>query len=50
MSDSACKITLDLHFEYAGALVKATLGPLFNQAANAMVDAFCQRAKETWRG
>ena len=50
LSDSACKITLDLHFEYAGALVKATLGPLFNQAANAMVDAFCQRAKETWRG
>jgi len=22
------------------------LGPLFNQAANTMVDAFCQRAKE----
>ena len=50
LGDSACKITLDLHFEYAGALVKATLGPLFNQAANAMVDAFCQRAKETWGG
>jgi ribosome-associated toxin RatA of RatAB toxin-antitoxin module len=24
----------------------ATLGPLFNQAANTMVDAFCQRAKQ----
>ncbi len=48
LSDKACKITLDLSFEYSGALVKATLGPLFNQAANTMVDAFCQRAKQLY--
>jgi ribosome-associated toxin RatA of RatAB toxin-antitoxin module len=35
-----------LTFDYAGPLVKATLGPLFNQAANTLVDAFCQRAKQ----
>ncbi len=45
---SACKITLDLTFDYAGPLVKATLGPLFTQAANTMVDAFCQRAKQLY--
>ena len=28
--------------------VKATLGPLFNQAANTLVDAFCQRAKQLY--
>ncbi|MWV11700.1 type II toxin-antitoxin system RatA family toxin [Pseudomonas sp. R-28-1W-6] len=46
LGDKACKISLDLTFDYAGPLVKATLGPLFNQAANTLVDAFCQRAKQ----
>ena len=46
LGDKACKISLDMTFDYAGPLVKATLGPLFNQAANTLVDAFCQRAKQ----
>ena len=46
LGDKACKISLDLTFDYAGPLVRATLGPLFNQATNTMVDAFCQRAKQ----
>ncbi len=46
LGDKACKISLDLTFDYAGPLVKATLGPLFTQAANPLVDAFCQRAKQ----
>ncbi|TBU95713.1 type II toxin-antitoxin system RatA family toxin [Stutzerimonas kirkiae] len=45
LGEKACKISLDLTFEYAGPLVRATLGPLFNQAANTLVDAFCERAK-----
>lgn len=45
LTAAACKISLDLSFDYSGQLVKATLGPLFNQAANTMVDAFCERAK-----
>ncbi len=48
LTDKACKISLDLSFEYAGPLVRATLGPLFNQAANTLVDAFCQRAKQLY--
>ena len=48
LGDKACKISLDLTFDYAGPLVRATLGPLFNQAANTMVDAFCQRAKKLY--
>jgi ribosome-associated toxin RatA of RatAB toxin-antitoxin module len=46
LGEQACKISLDLSFDYAGPLVKATLGPLFNQAANTLVDAFCQRVKQ----
>ena len=46
LGEKACKISLDLTFEYAGPLVKATLGPLFTQAANTLVDAFCQRANQ----
>ena len=48
LGDKACKISLDLTFDYAGSLVRATLGPLFTQAANTMVDAFCQRAKQLY--
>ena len=48
LGEKACKISLDLTFEYAGPLVKATLGPLFTQAANTLVDAFCQRAKQLY--
>jgi ribosome-associated toxin RatA of RatAB toxin-antitoxin module len=48
LGDKACKISLDLTFDYAGPLVRATLGPLFNQAANTLVDAFCQRAKQLY--
>ncbi|MEH6485016.1 MULTISPECIES: type II toxin-antitoxin system RatA family toxin [Pseudomonas] len=48
LGDRACKISLDMQFDYAGSLVRATLGPLFNQAANTLVDAFCQRAKDLY--
>ena len=48
LGEKACKISLDLTFDYAGPLVRATLGPLFTQAANTMVDAFCQRAKQLY--
>ena len=50
LSDHACKISLDLQFSYSGPVVKATLGPLFNHAANTLVDAFSQRAKELYGG
>ena len=48
LGDKACKISMDMTFDYAGPMVRATLGPLFNQAANTMVDAFCLRAKQLY--
>ncbi|MFT0212133.1 type II toxin-antitoxin system RatA family toxin [Pseudomonas sp. F1_0610] len=48
LNESACKISLEMDFDYKGMLIKATLGPLFTQAANTMVDAFCARAKQLY--
>ena len=48
LNEQACKITLDLQFNYSGTLVKATLGPLFKHAANTMVEAFSKRAHELY--
>lgn len=50
LTEQACKISLDLHFSYSGPIVKATLGPLFNHAANTLVEAFVGRAKELYGG
>lgn len=41
----ACKVTLDLEYEFSNALLAMTVGPVFNQVANKLVDAFCQRAE-----
>lgn len=48
LNEQACKMSLELEFDYSGALIRATLGPLFTHAANSMVDAFCQRAKQLY--
>lgn len=44
----ACKVTLQLDFEFSGSLSRMTFGPVFNQAANSMVEAFCRRANEVY--
>ena len=44
LSVDACKVTLELDFEVAGKVLGLTLTPVFNQAANTMVDAFVKRA------
>ena len=42
------RIVLNLEFELSNALLRRTLGPLFSEIANTMVDAFCRRAKELY--
>ena len=44
LADNACKVSLDLQFEIANPLLRATVGRLFEQVTGTMVDAFCQRA------
>jgi ribosome-associated toxin RatA of RatAB toxin-antitoxin module len=46
----ACKVALDLDFEFSGSLIDKAFGPVFNQIANTMVDAFCKRGDEVYGG
>ncbi len=41
---------LTLEFEFSGSLSRMTFGPVFSQAANTMVDAFCRRADMVYAG
>jgi len=44
----ACKISLDLNFEFESKIIALAMGPVFNQIGNSMVDAFCKRAVEVY--
>jgi ribosome-associated toxin RatA of RatAB toxin-antitoxin module len=46
----ACKVALDMDFEFSGALIDRAFGAVFNQIANTMVDAFCKRGDEVYGG
>ncbi|WP_100640754.1 type II toxin-antitoxin system RatA family toxin [Alteromonas facilis] len=48
LSDSACKIELDLTFEFSSRLAQAAFGKIFNNIAANMVDAFTKRAKQVY--
>lgn len=48
LRSDACKVELDLQFELSKGVAKLAFGPIFSQAANTMVDAFCERAKTVY--
>jgi ribosome-associated toxin RatA of RatAB toxin-antitoxin module len=48
LSDSACKVSVELEFEMASRIAGAAMGALFKQVAGMMVDAFVKRAKEIY--
>jgi len=48
VGESACKVSLDLDFEFANKLIGMAMGPLFNQIANTLVDSFCKRAIDVY--
>lgn len=48
LSDSACKIELNLDFTFSSRLVEMAFGRVFNAIASNMVVAFSQRAKEVY--
>lgn len=45
LGDDACKVSLDLEYEFSNKLISMVVGPVFNQIANTLVDSFCQRAE-----
>lgn len=48
LRDDACKVSLDLDFEFSNKMVTMAFGKVFTQIANAMVDAFVKRAREVY--
>lgn len=50
LDSSACKVILTLEFEFSGSLSRMTFGQVFSHAANTMVDAFCRRADQLYKG
>lgn len=44
----ACKVSLDMEFEFSNKLLSMTVGPVFNTISNSLVDAFVKRAEEVY--
>ena len=50
LREDACKIELDMHYEFSGTLLDKLVGPVFGKIANSMVDSFCKRAETVYGG
>ncbi|MDX1334894.1 MAG: type II toxin-antitoxin system RatA family toxin [Gammaproteobacteria bacterium] len=50
LKSDACKVALDLDYEFSSKVVALAIGPVFNQVANTLVDAFVERAREIYSG
>ncbi len=48
LSESACKVSLKVEFEFSSRIVAMAIGPLFSQITASMVDAFVKRAQEVY--
>jgi ribosome-associated toxin RatA of RatAB toxin-antitoxin module len=48
LGEAACKVMLDLEFEFSNKLVGMAVGPVFSQVANTLVDAFSKRAEDVY--
>ena len=48
LNEKACKVLLDLEFEFTGSFIDRLFQPVFQHIANNLVDAFCKRAVELY--
>lgn len=48
LGERACKVSLDLDYEFSSRLIGMALGPVFSQIANTLVDSFCKRAVDIY--
>ena len=44
----ACKVSLDLNFDFSNKIMSLLVGPVFNQVANTLVDSFVERARKVY--
>lgn len=48
VGESACRVMLDMEFEFSSRLVAFAFGKVFTQVANRLVEAFVQRAEAVY--
>ncbi len=48
LDDFACKVQLELKFEFTNKLIEMAFGKIFNELTNNMVNSFTQRAKQVY--
>lgn len=48
LSETACKISLQMQFEFSAGLIDAALGTLFESTAKELVAAVCARAEHLY--
>lgn len=49
LTDSACKVSLDLEFAFSSPILAMTVGKWFEKTAGEQVDALCKRADEIYQ-
>jgi ribosome-associated toxin RatA of RatAB toxin-antitoxin module len=49
LSGDACKVELDLRYEFAAGLLDTVVGKVFDEIASSLVDAFARRADQLFR-
>lgn len=45
LGETACKVSLNLEFEFSSKIIGLTFGPVFSKIASSLVDAFIKRAE-----
>jgi ribosome-associated toxin RatA of RatAB toxin-antitoxin module len=48
LAPAACKVELDLHYDFATPVLEALVGPVFNHIAKTFIDAFVKRAESVY--
>lgn len=48
LGNDACQVSLDLEFKFSNKIIEVMFGPVFQQAANKLVDAFIKRAEQVF--
>ena len=48
LDEQACKVSLELEFEFSSRVLKLAVGPVFHHIADTMVDSFSRRATQLY--
>ena len=48
LAPAACKVELDLRYDFATPVLEALVGPVFNHIAKTFIDAFVKRAESVY--